>query len=128
MTPFEIYLVMQLDSIVTLFGWMLAFSVLSIVALFVGWAASAPDAKTDEEAALINSFTAKWMGRCLGVIILSSLLYAFTPSTKTAAAMFIVPHLTSPEAVGTVSTEARELLDLAKQAFSERVIKKEKDQ
>lgn len=43
---------------------------------------------------------------------------SFIPSTKVAAAMFILPRLTSDQVIEPVGKEARELYDLAKKALT----------
>lgn len=55
--------------------------------------------------------------KLVAVWALLMLAAAFTPSSKTAAAMIVVPALTSEEVVQPVSEEARELYGLAKDAL-----------
>ena len=44
-----------------------------------------------------------------------------TPSSKTAAAMIVLPALTSEEVVGTVKSEAKEPYEMAKEALKEKI-------
>jgi hypothetical protein len=43
------------------------------------------------------------------------------PSTKTIAAMIVLPKITSPQAINTMSKESRDIYDLAKRALTKLV-------
>jgi hypothetical protein len=118
-SPFEVYLVMQLDSINALFGLLagasalLAGGWLFIVAMSTDFdfQASKEEKKVRLDAAKKFSFRTFLFGvACL-------VAAAFLPSTKTAAAMILIPALTSKEVVEPVATEAKELYGLAKEAL-----------
>jgi hypothetical protein len=103
-SAFEIYLVMQLDSIVTVF---FVFAVASgFVALFLGFIGAAED----------NPVWLAFAKRLCVWSVASSLLAAFVPSTKTAAAMLVIPAIANSEAA---HKEAGELYVIAKQALKD---------
>lgn len=118
-SPFEVYLVMQLDSINALFGWLAGASAL----LAGGWLfavamttdfdfqASKEEKKVRLDAAKKFSFRALLFG------VVCLVAAAFLPSTKTAAAMILLPALTSKEVTEPLSREAGELYGLAKAAL-----------
>jgi hypothetical protein len=57
--------------------------------------------------------------RCgLIIMIFFALVSTLLPSSKTAAAMILVPALTSDQVIEPVGKEARELYELAKQALT----------
>lgn len=108
-TPFEVYLVMQLDTIGTaagLFGF--ASTLIGLFVMSFGF--------SEDET------WGKWLGSGLFASGLFGLLLAtFLPSTKTAAAMLILPAITSDEVVKPLGNEAKELYDLAKDALRKAV-------
>src|SRR5690606_7040123 len=59
----------------------------------------------------------RWMLFGGGVLVFSFLLASLLPSSKTAAAMIVLPAITSDTVVQTVAPEARELYELAKDAL-----------
>lgn len=111
---FEIYLILQLDSVRI---------ALSLIAgsLFV-ITCSAARSFSDETGRFIPNQddvkrAAKRFYRCAGVLVATVLLTALVPSTRTAAAMFVIPYLTSEEFVVPASAEVREIIDIAKEAL-----------
>lgn len=102
-SAWDVYLVMQLDTI--------------------GAAAVVMTIVVGAFAALIGSFylcerEQVWPSVLLFFLWLPLPLTAtFLPSSKTAAAMILIPKLTSPEVLQPAGAEARELYDLAKQAL-----------
>ena len=109
-SPFEVYLVMQLDKVI-----LASFLVGGVVALPLGILTFAEG--MDEDIRLL-----KWLGGIsfsagLFFVLLATLL----PSTKTAATMFILPAITSDEVVKPLGNEAKELYDLAKDALRKAV-------
>jgi hypothetical protein len=115
-SAFDVYLVMQLDSIKDAIAAIMValFCLVFAQVLFL----------------IIEEVYSK------ALLILSSLLlvasitaFSFIPSSKTAAAMMIIPKLTSLEAIETVNPEVKELYDLAKGALRgvvEKNVEKEK--
>lgn len=114
-SAWDVYWVMQLDTIIQLFG------IFGIIGLLVGvislmialfqrnstWGTEAETAKTFLPYCKALTVTA----------LICVTLSAFLPSTKTAAAMIVLPALTSDTVVEAVAPEARELYDLAKDAL-----------
>lgn len=108
-TPFEVYVVMQLDTVIVsafVFGMLLF-----IVGAFYVAVGSEDYSR--------GMFWAGVVSFALGILCI--LAGTFLPSTKTAAAMIVLPAITSEEVVAPVSAEARELYDLAKQAIRKAV-------
>ena len=103
-SAFEIYLVMQLDSIVS------ALLVIAGASGFAAMCAGFYGALEDEDGP--KSFAKRL---CVWFVA-SILLAAFVPSTKTAAAMIVIPAVANSE---TVHKEAGELYAIAKQALKE---------
>lgn len=104
MTAWQVYWVMQLDSIgIGLFFFGAAFLAAAGLILKVS--------EYDEEPAF------KPAGICFAIGLLILMGDAFLPSTKTAAAMVVLPAITSESATAAVAPEVRELYDLAKDAL-----------
>lgn len=114
-TPFEVYVVMQLDVIR---------EISFVVCLFTGLIALPLSITYMIGSALEQSETHNlWpplqkLLTCMGVGLL---VLAVIPSTKTAAAMIVLPAITSDEVVKPLGDGARELYDLAKQALKKAV-------
>lgn len=114
MSPFLVYLLFQSDSIS---------AALTIIAVIAGLAfciavpvkmAAKFDMDTDDGAAIAykTSRAAIWV--CPFLIAAG----IFMPSTKTIAAMIVLPKITSPQAIDTMSKESRDIYDLAKKALA----------
>lgn len=121
-TPWEIYWVLQLDSISNfLVGAFIAISVCLTVALVVGCIA------TDRGCYPSEQQDASWQAvkhlcvRLLVAGIVVGLASAFVPSTRTAAAMIVAPKIINSP---TVQHEAGDLYKLAKQALENAVAPK----
>lgn len=119
-SAFDVYLVMQLDSIVstaTIFAIIAGLA--SVLNLVIGVIASIDE--EDFAPRLLRS------GKlCLSACLVFAAVATLTPSTKTMAAMIVLPALTSDEVVQPVKKEAAELYDLAKQALRQAVEDKSK--
>lgn len=106
-TAWDVYWVMQLDSII----------VLAALAMIVGGVAGAVmtlyGTVEDEPAA------ARMGKRALAVAAVAAVVMAFAPSSKTAAAMIVLPALTSEAVTEPLAKEAAELYGLAKKALAE---------
>lgn len=106
-SAFEVYLVMQLDTIAA--GALVACLICGVgglALLFFG-------IEEGERWAKVSGFFV------FSFAALCGLTATFLPSSKTAAAMIIVPALTSEEVVEPVAAEAKELYQLAKEALRE---------
>jgi len=103
-TAFDVYLVMQLDSIKVFF------TLLSVAIFCVGVFFAGVFLDENEEASWKVS-VAPIFGVVLGAIS------AFLPSSQTAAAMIIFPAISSAEFTGVVAPEVKEVWELAKEAL-----------
>jgi len=126
-TPFEVYLVMQLDSVSCALGVLgvggLVFA--AILTLFNGL--SQHNANSFPSLCNMDERKAAWAQRAatrkkvllfaIPVFLINSLI----PSSKTAAAMIILPALTSKEVTEPLAAEGKELYALAKQALRDAV-------
>lgn len=106
-SAWDVYWVMQLDSI----GGGLVF--VGLICLLSGGFFSA--VALEQQVYRVLWLTVPVLG--LGVACFLGNI--FLPSSKTAAAMYIVPRLTSGEAIEAMKPEARELYELAKDAIRE---------
>lgn len=108
-SPFEVYIILQLDALKSMLDLAGVIStvafVLSAFVLFFHTVDESP-------APAVIVKTARY---ALVVVISALLLHAVLPSSKTAAAMFVLPAVVNNE---TVQGEAAELYGLAKQAFA----------
>jgi len=113
-SAWQIYLVMQLDNIT---------SAATIIGTIVGGTGAATIllGYMVEEISLVKA-SKKMLWVSLPLISLATLL----PNSRTAAAMIVVPALTSKEVVEPVAGEAKELYDLAKEALKNMAKKEEK--
>lgn len=105
-TPWDVYWVLQLDSISASAA---AVFIASVIGIFISgfmWLMEPRDAAAR-----------KMLWRCVTVGGIALAFGAFLPSSRTAAAMILVPKLTSPEVLEPVGKEAGELYRLAKSAL-----------
>lgn len=110
-SAFDVYLVMQLGSIKSALCGLEILSVIFIAALcFVSFLLlSSKDT--------LPPFIFKGLRWAFGTLVASLSINAFTPTPQTAAAMYLLPTLTSPEVVSELKPEAKELYQLAKDAL-----------
>lgn len=104
-SAWQVYLVMQMDNFISAFVVISLLSVLAIIFIFFAF----EDVHPNEAAKIIKMIK---ILACVG--ILSSIPPIFMPSTKTLAAMLILPAITSDKTLETVTPEAKELYSLAK--------------
>lgn len=111
-SPWDIYWVMQLDRIIDLFtgitiaGGVGALLALCMTPVWVDGSMCAPKLR-------------KWIvGVPLAVLLFGAAGAAFIPSTKTAAAMIVVPAIANNE---TIQEEAGDLYKIAKEGLRELV-------
>ena len=106
-SAWQVYLVMQLDRIGTLLAIVAIASILGFlfVCVFV------EDQPSNDERArkALKSFAL--------VSAIFAPLWIVVPSSKTVAAMIVLPAITSDRAIETIAPEARELYELAKEAL-----------
>lgn len=104
-SAWDVYWVMQLDSI--RFGVILFSAILCAVSGVLFFIAAEEGSKKQAKTFGVSAIS--------GAFLLFSA--AFIPETKTAAAMIILPAVTSEEAVNIVKPEAKELYELTKDAL-----------
>lgn len=106
-SSFEVYLVMQLDTVIKVLVSLSIISALLCMPVIV--------------ISLTSGYTStyvKKLGRWVMVtFLLSTTLCSFLPSSKTAAAMIILPKITSSENINALSVEAREMYSIVKDAL-----------
>lgn len=106
-SAWDIYWVMQLDTIGMAMG---TISVFGLIVVAVVWGAAACEIRRLWGYLVAVAVTGVWFVCLLAAI--------FLPSTKTAAAMFVIPAVANNE---TIQKEAGDLYKLAKQALREAV-------
>lgn len=115
-SPWTVYWVMTLDSLCMFLGGV------GIVALVAGAtgtivrliASAEPDGYGNGAAIAGTTWAHKTLAASLAALLVATLL----PSSKTAAAMILVPALTSDQVMEPVGKEAKELYTLAKSALA----------
>lgn len=109
MNAFYIYLMMQVDDIRSV---SMTFCLVSFLTLFflTGGKCLEIDDFVGPKCSQIRR-NARW------VFVITCLILAFTPSTKTLALMYVLPKLASPEMLATGTAETKEIYSLAKKAL-----------
>ena len=113
-SAWQVYLVMQLDSIT---------STATIIGTVLGacaFATGATGIMCEED--FLQNVGKKLLWVSVPLLTIATLL----PSSRTAAAMIVVPAFTSKEVVEPVAGEAKELYNLAKEALKNLAKKEEK--
>lgn len=119
-TAFDVYLVMQLDSILTVVWFFLISTLVTTVVSFFILCNLMDDCSSGgEELKSVKSF----VKRSVVALVAVSVVIAVVPSSKTAATMLVLPAVANNE---TISKEAGELYDIAKSALKELVADKSK--
>lgn len=126
-SAFDVYLVMQMDSFGSTFAGIGFLAAAMSVCSFFAWyfcASADPDEWYSEgfkKAAENRKKRAPSMFsvfRKSAVVSLAAFaIGSFIPSTKTAAAMIVLPAITSDRVINAVTPELRDLLDLTKGAL-----------
>lgn len=109
MTPFEVYLLMMADSVRA----SLAFVTIACGLVFIGSLIAfgmASDSYCGSEP--IARAIAPWPKRLLVLGVAALVINTFVPGTKTLAAMYVLPKLTTPHALDTMSKDGQQLYDL----------------
>lgn len=106
-SAWQVYFVMQADT-------------LRFVVGFLAFAASVSSVPMLVEGTAENDLR-KWGRRLLAAGVTALFLFAVAPSTKTLAAMIVIPALTSDAVIAPLSAEAREIYDLAKRGLQKAV-------
>jgi heme/copper-type cytochrome/quinol oxidase subunit 2 len=117
MSPFLVYLLFQADSISDALGVIAVISgFIFIIALFVRPAAKS-SMDEDDGAALAYKACSIAVWLCPFLVVAGILM----PSTKTIAAMIVLPKITSPQTLDTMGKESRDIYELAKRALTKLV-------
>ena len=109
-TPFMVYVVLQMNSINGLLLFMALITAASTLLFLILRASWSPCSYTDEDRIAYE----KWLRRSLISAAIAGIILGLSPSSKTLAAMLILPALTSEEVIKPVGKELKELYDLAK--------------
>lgn len=113
-TPFQVYLVMQLDSISDM-------SLLLFLLFMIAFAFTLIKKNLIEDHLADDGQELLPVKRALKIELICASIFcsicAFMPSSKTAAAMIILPAITSDKVVNTVTPELKELYSLTKDAL-----------
>lgn len=125
-TPFQVYLILQLDTLNGVFITLgIACLIVMVISLIV-WAAHGEAEYGNDKNTRKAAVTC--IKRVSVPFLITWLLVAFCPSSKTAAAMFLLPALTSDKVMEPIGKEASELYQLAKQALKNAVEEEETPQ
>lgn len=94
LTAFDVYFIGQLDTFNQVCGWLVFPSIVVNCAWFIFYYATKYDNsfKNEREAGIVK-FSHKWLIILSVITFLLSALAIFLPSTKTAAAMIILPPM-----------------------------------
>jgi heme/copper-type cytochrome/quinol oxidase subunit 2 len=114
MSPFLVYLLFQADSISDAMTFIAVMAGVTFVIALPLRPMAKSAADKDEGAAIAYRM-------CRVVMWVCPLLIAagmFMPSSKTIAAMIVLPKITTPQAIDTMSKESRDIYDLAKKALA----------
>lgn len=115
-SPWEIYLVMQLDSfnVITCIAWMMMAACMLISLIIMALNIDCYS-RSETQAYAGSKKIIKWLA---GPLVFFLALNTILPSSKTAAAMIVIPAVLNNQSV---QVEAKELYTLAKQGFAEMV-------
>jgi hypothetical protein len=113
MNAFEIYLMFKANDIQAAFGVIGVLGGISLLILAIMYGFAVNSEQSEESVTLLKTY----LKFVIAVLIPSVLIATFIPSTQTMAAMYILPKLTSPEAIKIYKEEGGELYTLTKQAL-----------
>ena len=118
MSPFLVYMMFQADAISALFGILAALTALASFILVCFACQSICSWENKEEVRAIKAKTARAAKVTIPAAVFLFAAALLFPSTKTIAAMVVLPKLTSPQALDAMGSEARDIYRLAKQALA----------
>lgn len=122
-SAFDVYLVMQLDSVGTFLtvAFLIGIVVCILLAIFGGINGNSsrmyPSLDSSQREAAVSAAQLSMARKLIIPVLLVGVFNSLIPSSKTAAALIILPALTSDAAFEAVAPEARELYELAKDAL-----------
>ena len=118
MSPFLVYLLFQASSISAMFA---AFALaLGVTGLIFFVASFEQICSWDDKEVLAQSKInrAKYAKRLMPAAAALAVIAFLAPSPKTIAAMIVLPKITSPQAIDTMSKQSRDIYDWAKKALT----------
>ena len=115
MTAFEVYLVMQADNISQVATIFFVYGCLAALMLKLVYALER------------NEGCQRWFRIISFVSVFSGVIWVLMPNSKTIAAMYVVPAITSNKFIEPVGREAKEVYDLAKKALKNLAEDKDED-
>lgn len=115
-SAWEVYVVMSLDGWGRSLATLCFISTAAVVPLGLTAVMQGSISQTDEEKQQAATLV-KWAKRALVLAAVAFVVTSLLPSTKTAAAMIVLPAITSDQVIEPVGKEAKELYGLAKQAL-----------
>jgi hypothetical protein len=118
MSPFLVYLLFQADSIGAMFAAFASITGIAGVLFLVGSFESICSWDDKEVLAQSKINRAKYAKRLIPIAMVLATAAFLVPSPKTIAAMIVLPKITSPQAIDTMSKESRDIYDLAKKALT----------
>jgi hypothetical protein len=87
-TPFEIYLLLQMDTIISFLKILLFFSLMLSALAGAGWLMAFEDYERE-----VRNWSGRMLRLALPLLLFSSITYTLTPSTKTLVTMYSVPEV-----------------------------------
>ncbi len=128
MTAFEVYLVMQADEFRSYLTCVGALLFITMVGMFVvGVALYVTDTSRMDGDPAPEDWGIKSGLKCLYLLFTMWLFISMIPDSKTLAAMYVVPAITSKEFVEPIGEEAKEVYELAKKALKNLAEDKDED-
>jgi hypothetical protein len=106
-----IYLLGVVDNLVCILGFVLVINLISFMVLGLGFLMISSTGVTKDEEALFASVK-KWFRINIIVIIISSALGIFTPSSKTLAAMYLVPRILENKTMQNLPEKLEKIVNL----------------
>ena len=114
MSPFLVYLLFQADSISVALVVIATFAGMAFCIALPVKAAAKSDMDKDDGAMLAYKISRAAIWVC-PLLIAAGI---FMPTSKTIAAMIVLPKITSPQALDTMGKESRDIYELAKKALA----------
>lgn len=124
-SSFEIYFISLVDKIRTLSETAIFLSFLSIAVLSVFWIIGKNESyKTEDDEKIIKKLST-YIKRIAVCFICCILINVFTPSSKTIAAMYLIPAIVNNEHIQNSTSNALKMLEELTKEWLEDFIKKE---
>lgn len=122
MTPFQVYLLMQADSICNIAGTLailggVIFAVSTIARYTCGSCVDADDIKYERKDWRDWQMAIKLHRWAMAIFFPALFLAIFMPNTKTIATMVVLPKITSPAAMNALGEKGEQLYSIAREAL-----------